>query len=255
MLIDTHTHLYLEQFDKDRNQIIKTCNDSNIKKLLLPNIDHSTINSLLDLCSEFPDVCYPMLGLHPCSVNDNFIQELEKLKILFNTNKFIAIGETGIDLYWDKSTLDKQIEAFKIQINWAKEKNLALVIHARNAFDEIFAVLDKEYDDNLRGVFHCFSGNLDQSKRILDYGNFIFGVGGVLTFKNSGLDKVIQNISIENIILETDSPYLAPAPHRGKRNDSTYLTLIADKLADIYNISTSEVSQITSKNAKKLFKI
>jgi len=255
MLIDTHTHLYLKQFDEDRNKIIKTCIDNNINKLLLPSIDCSTINLLLNLCEQYPDVCYPMLGLHPCSVNENFMQELETLKTLFDTNKFIAIGETGIDLHWDKSTLDKQIEAFKIQISWAKENNLALVIHARNAFDEIFKVLDKEYDDNLKGVFHCFSGSLDQTKRILDYGNFILGIGGVITFKNSGLDKVIENVAIENIILETDSPYLTPAPHRGKRNDSTYLSLIADKLADIYNISTKEVAQITSQNAKKLFKI
>ena len=254
--IDTHTHLYSSQFNEDRDEIVLKCINNGIRKLLLPNIDFTSIEGMMDLVEKYPTTCYPMLGLHPCSVDHNVDEELKKIESYFTENhKFIAVGEIGIDLYWDKSFLTQQIKAFEIQISWAKKYNLPIVIHARDSFDQIFEVLDRLNDEQLRGVFHCFSGDLNQAKKVLSYGGFKLGVGGVVTFKKSGLDEVLKNISLEHLILETDSPYLAPTPYRGKRNESTYIPLIAQKLSSIYGISEEEIGNITTQNAKNLFNL
>ncbi len=257
MLIDTHTHLYSSKFDEDRELVISDCIAKGVNKLLLPNIDSNSTDSMLALADKFPDICYPMMGIHPCSINENTIEkELAHTKeYLFSNRKFIAVGEIGIDLYWDKTTLEAQVIAFKQQIEWAKELNLPIAIHAREAFDEIFEVLDELNDDKLNGVLHCFTGNVAQAKHIINYGGFKLGIGGVVTFKNGGLDKVLKAIELKHLVLETDAPYLAPTPHRGKRNSSQYIPLIGDKLADIYGCSLPEIAEITTQNAIELFNL
>ena len=255
MFIDTHTHIYLKDFIEDRNKIIQECSIAKVDKLLLPNIDSSTIEEVVKLSKEYKNICFPMVGLHPCYVNQHFKKELNILKPYIDKCNTIAIGEIGIDLFWDKTTYEFQKKAFIEQINWAEEYNLPVVIHARNSYQEIFQILDSLKSDTLRGVFHCFSSNLNDAKHILDYGGFKLGIGGVVTFKNSGLDKVLKEIEIENLVLETDSPYLTPAPFRGKRNKSSYIPLIANKLSDIYEISIEEIGKITSLNATKIFNI
>ena len=253
MYTDTHTHIYLKDFDDDRKQIIKECLNSGVNKLLLPNIDKSSIADIIKTCELYKDICYPMVGLHPCYVKDSYENDLNYLKPIIKSIDTIAIGEIGIDLYWDKSNLENQREAFKTQINWAKEFKLPIVIHARDSYNEIFEVLDQLNDKNLKGIFHCFSSTLEDADRILNYGGFKLGIGGVVTFKNSGLDKVVKNVDIKNIVLETDSPYLTPTPFRGTRNKSSYIPIIANKLSDIYEISSEEIGNITSKNAKEIF--
>ncbi|NDF60417.1 MAG: TatD family deoxyribonuclease [Crocinitomicaceae bacterium] len=255
MLIDTHTHLYSSQFDQDREEVIQQSINNGVDKFLLPNIDKSSIQGMLSLQQKFPLNCYAMMGLHPCSVDQNWEQELEEIKTLLQQERIVAIGEIGIDLYWDKTYVEQQKEAFTRQISWAKEMNLPIVIHARDSFSEIYSVLDQVNDERLKGVFHCFTGSAEDVSKIQSYGGFKFGIGGVLTFKKSGLDEVVKNIPIEEILLETDAPYLAPTPHRGKRNESTYLPLIASKLSDIFEISEQEVARITSQNAMDLFRL
>lgn len=255
MLIDTHTHLYSSQFDQDREEVIQQSINNGVNKFLLPNIDKSSIQGMLSLQQKFPLNCYAMMGLHPCSVDQNWEQELEEIKTLLQQERIVAIGEIGIDLYWDKTYVEQQKEAFMRQISWAKEMNLPIVIHARDSFSEIYSVLDQVNDEQLKGVFHCFTGSAEDVSKIQSYGGFKFGIGGVLTFKKSGLDEVVKNIPIEEILLETDAPYLAPTPHRGKRNESTYLPLIASKLSDIFEISEQEVARITSQNTIELFRL
>jgi TatD DNase family protein len=255
MLIDTHTHLYSSQFDQDREEVIQQSINNGVNKFLLPNIDKSSIQGMLLLQQKFPLNCYAMMGLHPCSVDQNWEQELEEIKTLLQQERIVAIGEIGIDLYWDKTYVAQQKEAFTRQISWAKEMNLPIVIHARDSFSEIYSVLDQVNDERLKGVFHCFTGSAEDVSKIQSYGGFKFGIGGVLTFKKSGLDEVVKNIPIEEILLETDAPYLAPTPHRGKRNESTYLPLIASKLSDVFEISEQEVARITSQNAMELFRL
>ncbi len=254
-LIDTHTHLYLDNFNDDRSVVIKDCQENGIKKLLLPNIDSKTIEAVNKLSSECPGTCYPMMGLHPCSVKKNYQTELAIIENQLNKRNYIAIGEIGIDLYWDQSTLEEQKKAFEIQINWAKEKGLPVVIHARNSFEEIFSIIDQLNDDSLNGVFHCFTGNIDQANQIINYGGFKLGIGGVVTYKNSGLDKTLKEVDLNHLVLETDSPYLSPVPFRGKRNESTYLTYIAEKLSSIYQCSINEIAEKTTKNAIEVFKL
>ena len=255
MYIDTHTHIYLQDFDADRREIIRECIVSGVNKLLLPNIDKSSIADVIKTCEIYKDICYPMVGLHPCYVKDSYEDDLNYLRPFIKSINAIAIGEIGIDLYWDKSNLEIQRNAFITQINWAKEFKLPIVIHARDSYNEIFEVLDQENNENLKGVFHCFSSSFKDAERILNYGGFKLGIGGVVTFKNSGLDKVVKNIDIKNIVLETDSPYLTPTPFRGTRNKSSYIPIIANKLSDIYEISSEEIGNITSKNAKEIFNI
>jgi len=251
-LIDSHIHLYLDDFKEDRKTLIEQAKQQNIKKFLLPNIDLGTMNDMILLCQKYPKTCYPMIGLHPCSVKKNYLTVLNQIKKKINSANFIAIGEIGIDLYWDKTFLEEQKQAFRIQINWAKKKRLPIVVHCRNSFDEIYKILKEEADDNLFGVLHCFGGNLEQAKKIIDL-NFFLGIGGVLTFKNSGLDSVIKKVPIEKIIIETDGPYLAPTPYRGKRNEPKYLSLVADKLCEIKNISMPKLTNQLYKNTNSLF--
>lgn len=255
MFIDTHTHLYVDVFDVDRNEIIKECLSNSIDKLLLPNIDVDSISPLLALSKAYPKTCYPMMGLHPCSVDSNYEKELETIKNTLDQGDFIAVGEIGIDLYWDKSTLHFQEESFATQIAWAKEKKLPIVVHARESYDEIFKIIDKLNDDNLSGIFHCFTGNHKQAEQIINYGNFKLGIGGVATFKNGGLDNTLKGIPIEHIVLETDAPYLSPVPFRGKRNKSPYLIYIAEKLSEIYGCKINEIANQTTKNALEIFKL
>lgn len=256
MFIDTHTHLYTDVFDEDRNEIVQKAIDSGIEKLLLPNIDVDTIDSMHDLCVQFPNNCFPMMGLHPGNVKEDWKAQLDIMKShLFNSEKYIAVGEIGMDLYWDKTFIEEQKEAFKIQINWAKELKLPIVIHARDAFQEIFDILDELNDEYLTGVFHCFTGNKEQANHILNYGGFKLGIGGVVTYKNAGLDKVLAEIDLEHLILETDSPYLPPTPHRGKRNESSYILHVAEKLADIYDVKLQVIEDKTTNNAYELFKL
>ena len=254
--IDTHTHLYLKQFSEDIDTVISNSISSGIDKLFLPNISSETTKDMLDLCKKYPETCYAMMGLHPCDVkSESMEKELLHVEEMLEKEKFIAIGEIGIDLYWDKSTLPLQKEAFIFQIDLAKKHKLPIAIHVRDSFNESIEIVESLNDENLSGVFHCFTGSVEDAKRITDLGNFYLGIGGVLTFKNSGLDKTIKEIDIKHLILETDSPYLAPTPNRGKRNESKYLLNIAEKLAEIHNITLLEVSGMTTYNSKNLFKI
>lgn len=252
--IDTHTHLFVNQFDEDRTAVVERALEAGVSKMLLPNIDLESIEALHDLSRQFPENCIPMMGLHPCSVTENWEKDLAVIKSYLDKNDYCAIGEIGMDLYWDKSTLPYQQKAFAQQIEWAKEKKLPIAIHVRDAFDETFEIVDRLNDENLTGVFHCFTGTIDQAQHIINYGGFKLGIGGVLTFKNSGVDKVIAEIDLKHLILETDSPYLTPTPHRGKRNESEYTTLIASKLAQVKNVPIETVAEITTKNALELFK-
>jgi TatD DNase family protein len=240
---------------------MQRCVGNQVHRLFLPNVNAATIPLVLGLCSEYPENCFPMLGLHPCDVKEeaaedcmNFQDELKAIRQAMETNKFYAVGEIGIDLYWDRTTLAIQQEAFKTQITWAKEMDLPIVIHCREAFDEIFEILQSEKDEKLRGIFHCFTGTSAQARKVIDLG-FLLGIGGVVTYKNSGLDKVVAGIDLEHIVLETDSPYLTPVPYRGKPNESSYLVHIAQKVADLKQTSIEEVAGITTQNSKQVFGI
>lgn len=253
ILTDTHTHLYSEQFNGDIDLVINNCLGKDISRLFLPNIDSSSIQPMLALAKKYPKNCFPMMGLHPTSIKKNYQKELELVEEWLNKKQFCAIGEIGIDLYWDKSTLTIQQAAFRYQIELAKKYNLPFVIHCRNAFDEIFEILDELNDEKMRGIFHCFTGTLEQAQHIINYGDFKIGIGGVVTFKNAGLDKVVEQLDINHLVLETDSPYLTPTPYRGKRNESTYLYEIATKLADIYHQPIEEIAAITTNNSIEIF--
>ena len=256
MFIDTHTHLYVDAFDEDRQETVQRAIDSGVELMLLPNIDVTTIDSMHALVKQFPNNCRAMMGLHPGNVKEDWESQLSLMKDhLFNSDQYVAVGEIGMDLYWDKTFKEEQKKAFAIQVEWAKELKLPIVIHARDAFQEIYEVLDDVNDDNLRGIFHCFTGTEEDVKRIDGFGNFMLGIGGVLTFKNSKLDEVIKNVSLDKIILETDSPYLPPVPYRGKRNESSYLLHVAEKLADVYNMKLSEIEQVTTQNAQNIFQL
>jgi TatD DNase family protein len=253
--IDTHTHLYSTEFDSDRTEMVENAIKAGVKKLLLPNIDVASIEPMYELCKQFPANCFPMMGLHPGYVTENWEQDLAIIRKALDENKHIAVGEIGMDFYWDKTFIEEQKKAFRIQIEWAKEFNLPIVIHARDAFDEIFEILDELNDVNLTGVFHCFTGTDEQVQKIQSYGGFYFGIGGVLTYKKSDLPLVLVDIPLEQILLETDAPYLPPTPHRGKRNESKFLLHVAEKVAEVKNCSLIEVARITSENAQQLFRI
>ena len=252
--IDTHTHLFASEFDNDIGIVIKNALDNGISKMLLPNIDSTTTTKMLQLCDRHPNNCYPMIGLHPCSVKkDNLEKEISHVEQMLSQNKFIAVGEIGLDLYWDKSTLDLQKIAFESQIELAKKYQLPIVIHVRDSFDEAIEIVERLNDYNLSGVFHCFTGNLEEAQRIINLKNFYLGIGGVVTFKNGGINKIINQVSLDRIILETDSPYLSPTPFRGTRNESKYLLNIAHKMAELYNIDIEDIAKKTTKNAIDLF--
>lgn len=254
ILTDTHTHLYYETDPGKLTELMQRSLDNQVSRLFLPNVDTKSIPLVFGLAEQYPQHCFPMLGLHPCDVKENFKEELSLIYNETSSRKFYAIGEIGIDLHWDKSTLSIQQDAFRTQIGWAKQMNLPIVIHCREAFDEIFAILDELKDDKLRGIFHCFTGDAEQAEKVIGLG-FYLGIGGVLTYKNSGLDKVVQGISLEYIVLETDSPYLTPVPFRGKQNESSYLVYVAQKLADLKQISIDELAEITTRNSENVFGI
>ncbi|MCC1484333.1 TatD family hydrolase [Winogradskyella immobilis] len=254
IITDTHTHLYSEAFDDDRDVIIENALNNNVKRFFIPAIDSTYTESMLQLEKEYPDNIFLMMGLHPTHVKANYKKELEHVEMMLASHKFYAVGEIGIDLYWDKSTLQIQIEAFKHQIKLAKHYKLPIVIHCREAFDEIFEVLDSEKSNDLFGIFHCFTGNIEQAKQAISY-NMKLGIGGVVTFKNGKIDQFINQIDLEHIVLETDSPYLAPKPYRGKRNESTYIIKVLEKLSELYNIGSQEIAEITTANSKSIFGI
>jgi len=254
ILTDTHTHLYASEFDSERTQMLERAIAAGVNKFFLPNIDSSSVEGMFALCEQFPENCFPMMGLHPTSVKENFEEELQKLKHYFGKKKMYAVGEIGIDLYWDKTFFPQQQQAFETQIKWANEFSLPIVIHSRNSFDEIVEVLEKNKNENPHGIFHCFSGTKEQAEKAIALG-FKLGIGGVLTYKNSGLPQAIADIDLKHLVLETDSPYLTPVPHRGKRNESLYITLVAQKLAEIKNITVKEVAEVTTANAKEVFGI
>lgn len=255
MFIDTHTHLFSDSFDEDRGEVVQRAIQSGVELCLLPNIDVDTIDAMHELESKYPLNCFAMMGLHPGSVDEHWEKKLEIIKKHLFTRKYIAVGEIGMDLYWDKTHIDAQREAFKRQVEWAKELKIPIAIHARDAFQEIYEVLDVLDDENLSGVFHCFTGTIEDANKIAGYHNFKLGIGGVLTYKNAKLDRVIKEVSLDRLILETDSPYLPPTPHRGKRNESSYLLHVAEKLADVYGVPLSEVERQTTETAKKLFNL
>ena len=253
-LIDTHSHLYSAQFDIDRSQVVKDAISKGIYKILLPNISSIYTKKMLALCEEFPKHCFPMMGLHPCDVTEkNYTSEIEHIEKELEKRKYIAVGEIGIDLHWDKSTLEIQKKAFIYQIKLAKKYHLPIVIHVRNSFSEAINIVESLNDENLMGVFHCFTGDINDAKRVLALEGFYLGIGGVLTFKNSGLSETIQKINLKHLVLETDAPYLTPSPFRGKRNESKYILNVAERLAILHNISIQNVADITTKNAKELF--
>ena len=253
-MIDTHTHLYSEEFDKDRAEMIARAKAAGVTRCFIPAIDSSYTERMFQLKNEYPDYVFLMNGLHPCNVKENYKEELTHVENLMPTHSFCAIGEIGIDLYWDKTFLKEQQEAFAWQIQLAKKHQLPIVIHCREAFDEVFEVLESEKGDDLFGIFHCFSGTEAQAHRAIGYGLHL-GIGGVVTFKNGNIDKFLRNIDLQHIVLETDSPYLAPVPYRGKRNESAYIVQVADKLSDIYELPVDEIKRITTESATKIFKI
>ena len=253
-MIDTHTHLYSEEFDRDRAEMIARAKAAGVTRCFIPAIDSSYTERMFQLKNEYPDYVFLMNGLHPCNVKENYKEELTHVENLMPTHSFCAIGEIGIDLYWDKTFLKEQQEAFAWQIQLAKKHQLPIVIHCREAFDEVFEVLESEKGDDLFGIFHCFSGTEAQAHRAIGYGLHL-GIGGVVTFKNGNIDKFLRNIDLQHIVLETDSPYLAPVPYRGKRNESAYIVQVADKLSDIYELPVDEIKRITTENATKIFKI
>lgn len=250
---DTHTHLYSKEFDADRDSIIRKAIDAGVKRMFLPNVDSASIEGMFEVEKKFPSNCFLMMGIHPCSINETYLDELKIAEDYLSKRTFAAIGEIGIDLYWDKTFFSQQQDAFRKQIQLAKKYNLPYVIHSRNSFNEVMEIVSEFKDDNLKAIFHCFSGNVEQAEQVIASGNFKLGIGGVVTFKNSGLDKVVEAIDLKHLVLETDAPYLAPMPYRGKRNDPDYLILVAKKIAEIKKITVEEVAVITTQNSIDVF--
>lgn len=253
-LIDTHAHLYSEKFDKDRGLVMERAFEEGVEKIFLPNVDSASIEGMFALEAAYPNRCYALMGLHPCSVKENYKEELAVVEKWLGERSYKAVGEIGIDLYWDKSTLDIQKKAFRQQINWAKSLNIPIVIHARDSLDEIIEIVKEEKDERLTGIFHCFSGTLEHAQQIMDL-EFYMGLGGVLTFKKSGLAKIVKDIPMDYLVLETDAPYLSPTPNRGKRNESSYIRYVASKLAAVKGLSVESVAEMTTKNALTVFKV
>ncbi len=253
-IIDTHTHLYSNQFKLDVDDVIAKAKENGVKKFIFPAIDSSHYDSMHALKKKYSDDIYLMSGLHPTDVKKNYKDELDFVVNSLKSHNYVAIGEIGIDLYWDKTYLKEQQDAFRFQIKLAIKNDLPIVIHCRESFDEIFEILEKENCDKLRGVFHCFTGNIDQANKAIGLG-FLLGIGGVVTFKNGGIDKFINQIDLKHIVLETDSPYLAPVPFRGKRNESSYIIYVLEKLSELYQLPREEIASITTNNAEKMFSL
>lgn len=250
--VDTHAHIYADAFDPDRAEMLQRAADKAIGKIFMPNIDHTSIDGMLELEQKYPTVCYPMMGLHPCHVTKDFEKELYLVENWLNKRKFSAVGEMGTDLYWDKTFWDQQVEAFTIQVSFAKKHDLPIVVHCRESIDETIALTEKLQDGKLKGVFHCFTGSKEQAEKLIKLG-FYLGIGGVATFKKGGMENVIPHIPLDRIVLETDSPYLAPTPHRGKRNEPAYIPLIGQRVAELKNCNLADVQTATTQNALRLF--
>jgi len=251
-LTDTHTHLYSEAFDEDRQAVIQRAIDSGIERFFIPAIDSTYTKAMLALKKANPEHVFLMMGLHPTHVKENYQEELSHVEEMLAEHRFYAVGEIGIDLYWDKTFFEQQREAFRYQIRLAKKYQLPIVIHCRDAFDEIFEVLESEKDDALFGIFHCFTGTFEQAQKAISY-NMKLGIGGVVTFKNGKIDRFLNQIPLKHIVLETDSPYLAPVPYRGKRNESVYLINVLEKLSEVYGLTSQEIAKITTENSKEVF--
>ncbi|WP_073001650.1 TatD family hydrolase [Mariniphaga anaerophila] len=254
MLIDTHAHIYSEDFLHDIDDVLQRAYDNDVKKVILPNIDSGSVKRLLDLTDAYPHLCFPLMGLHPTSVASDYKEELEAVEYWLEKRKFYGIGEIGIDLHWDRTYLKEQQDVFRYQIKLAKSKKLPIIVHVRESFDEVLPIVKEEQDGSLRGIFHCFSGTEEEAKQVIDLG-FLLGIGGVVTFKNSELPETLKGVALNNLVIETDSPYLTPVPKRGKRNESSYLVYVAQALARIYDVSVNDVAEITTENARKLFGI
>ncbi len=255
LMIDTHSHIYDEAFDEDRAQVIQRAKDAGVEKIILPNVDSLSLDRMLRLETEYADYCYAAIGLHPTSVKEDYQSGLHMVKSELEKRKYIAIGEIGIDLYWDKSFYNEQVFVFQQQIDWALEYNVPVIIHVRDSFEETMEALAPYKGKGLKGVFHSFTGGLKEANEILTYGGFLLGINGIVTFKNSNLSDMLKNVSMDNIVMETDSPYLTPVPFRGKRNESSYIKYVCGKLAEIYNLPAEEIDKVTSLNAKELFGI
>jgi TatD DNase family protein len=250
--IDTHAHIYSSEFDNDRADIVTKCEQANVQRIYMPNVDHTSIDGMLEAEHKWPKLCFPMMGLHPCSVKKDFERELYIVENWLSKRKFSAVGEMGTDLYWDKTFWEQQKEAFHIQVQWALKYKLPIVIHCRESMDETIEMVEDLQDGELRGIFHCFTGSLEQAEKIIKL-NFLLGIGGVSTFKKGGLDAVLPDVPLEKIVIETDSPYLAPVPHRGKRNEPAYIPLVGARIAELKKISADEVCRQTTQNALELF--
>jgi TatD DNase family protein len=253
ILTDTHTHLYSKEFDTDRALLIEKAITAGVSRLFMPNVDVESIPGMFQVEKQFPSTCFAMMGLHPCSVDETYQHQIQVITHWLSKRKFAAIGEIGIDLYWDKTFLQQQQDAFKTQIELAKKHQLPYVVHLRDSFNEVMEIVSEFKKDNIKAIFHCFSGNVQQAEQVIEMGTIKLGIGGVVTFKNSGLDKVVEAVDLKHLVLETDAPYLAPTPHRGKRNEPDYLLLIAKKIAEIKNISVEEVAAVTTQNSKDIF--
>lgn len=252
--VDTHTHLFVQEFDEDRNNVVQRAIAAGVTKLCLPSITEESVPAIMKMCEEHPGVCFPMLGLHPTELGEDYKGVLERMYgILKNDNRYIAVGEVGLDFYWDDTRKKEQLEAFDAQIAWAAEMGLPLAIHSRSAFNELYDVMESHRSKGLTGVFHCFSGNEDEARKLLSFDGFCLGIGGVVTYKKSILPEVLKNVPLERVLLETDSPYLPPVPFRGKRNESAYVPYIAEFLADVYDCTIDEVARVTTINACRIF--
>lgn len=252
--IDTHTHLFEPEFAEDREAVVQRAVEAGVKTLCLPCITEASLSRMEEMCAGFPGICYPMIGLHPTELGDDYQAVLDRMyKELKGNDSYIAVGEVGLDLYWDDTRKNEQLDAFRQQIEWAAETGLPLAIHSRNAFDDLYKVMDDNRSKGLTGVFHCFSGDAEEARKLLSFDGFNLGIGGVVTYRKSTLPSVLADVPLERVVLETDSPYLAPVPRRGKRNESSYIPFVAQKLAEIYGCSVDEVAAVTTDNARRLF--
>lgn len=252
-MIDTHSHIYSEDFDADRGEVIRRAQEAGVTKIIMPNVDSGSLPGMLETERMFPDVCLAAIGLHPTSVKENYLDELALVKSELERRKYMAIGEIGIDLYWDKTFYTEQVFALQTQVQWALDSNLPVIIHVRDSHKETIEALQPFKNKGLRGVFHCFTGSRKEAEEIAELGDFMLGIGGVVTFKNSGLAGNLKDIPLTKLVLETDTPYLAPVPFRGKRNEPAYTAIVRDKLAEVYQVSAEEIDEITTRNAEKLF--
>lgn len=250
-MIDTHSHIYGPEFDGDRTEVIQRALESGISKIFLPNINEESISPMMAVANDYPGVCFPMMGLHPEDVRDDWSMVLDRMEPLLDG--MIAVGETGLDFYWDSTFRKEQIESFERQICWARDKDLPLVVHMRKAEPELLDAMERHKADGLRGVFHCFGGSIESARRMLKYEGFALGIGGVVTFKNSHLAETLKGVPLERVVLETDAPYLTPVPYRGKRNEPSYVTYVASCLSNIYNVSLEEVNEVTNRSVSRIF--